>query len=1542
MHSRNIFLRISKFLGKAILGLLLVVLTVVALIHLPPIQRQLTGLVSNYLSSKIDARVDIGRIDFSILGNVAIQDLKVWDPDKAKIFSALKIEVSSSIFDLGRGDLTFDEIRIAGVDGQLAQREDGLNIQFILDAFRSKERGDTKPGTVKLQFKSIILEDIVFDFTSAVNGTTFTGKLGKFTSQDAEVFINPTKISAGKVYLENTAINILSTQHQDTINQLATSKSNNLFRPDFGTGIVFEIKDVELKNNDFSFHRNQVTNTPKFDPHHIGLKNIQLRLTDIVIGEDTLAAALQVLSTQLPGFKLADARADIKMNRNLLVLSKLHLASNTNELNADLTGGYDLKSAEDEDHVHVEIAAQCRINPADFAYFFSDSLMNHFNHWKTTALEVEGNYTLGKGVIKTLNLKTVNSQLQAEGMVQDALDLEKIYWKDIMIRASIGSDFNRTISPFLKKIKVPTEVTLQMNSSGNLKKVFLDGKVFTPWGDVRATGFATQPVNNIGIDMNLTGEKVDLGKWMELSWLGPINLAVDAKGIISDDPDVEIKGLINSIEIQDEPIRKITFQSKVRKNNSSATISIEDPKYRSEIISEFSYASPLLITTEVRFNDFSAGTLLHADSTLSISGGLKSKIKIDHSSVEGYVEGDSILFKNQSMQYLLDTLAFHAMMSPTTSDFEYYTDYEKAKLVSNFDIRDSRKLIQSWSKNMVKLSDSINHPPENRALDLNLELQNAGLFQLLGIGVDDFSSMSVTGELNEKKHTLTLQATSGNLKGYGVSLDTLNTNIIANRDSVSAGMNVQNVFYNSIQLGNLDFDVFTKGDTAFSNLLLSHDSITTLGLGARIFRADSGVFVYPDKLKAFERNYFVDQKNPVYIDNKNIVLEDFVITRDDMQISLDGDLSTFDINLKNVDLTPLNYLLDSTVINKGHLTGRVLYARDQQLDLNADIDSLSLYNSNPLTIGVTARRDGNQVPFKFLLTNEANKIDMKGQYYLNNREVDAALILDVNNLELFAFLVSGVIDEMNGTLKGEAKISGPIQKPVFKGHLRFLNVGFTTVNPTLTFNVRDDIITLDNSALLLDDFTLYDKEDNPLTIDGNLTSKDYQSFTYDLQINSDQYTLFNKPDSASGRLKGVLVIASDIKLKGNEKDTNVEAKITVKAATNLTFVTSNDDIELLKSEGIVDFIDPKLLLETTASELSSYFYDSLIASLPDFNLNSTVTLEDDAVMRLIIDAQSGDFIEASGGANLELGYDRTGNLHLSGNYTIKKGVYRLSFYDLVKKNFTLVQGSSVNWSGIPENGELDLKAVHTVESNSIGLIGHEIGENEKSIYKRSLDYEVGINIKGTIEKPIISFSLDLPKEEKVNYPVLANKLDRLRLPEYESELNKQVFGLLVLGGFLPETSGSDINSNLIATTALSNSVNSLLASQLNRFASQYVKGVNIDVGIQSYSDYSAPGGKTQTAMDFRVSKSILNDRLSFEIGGDFDINQDQSGANTGNKNYRGDIAIIYDLTGGGDKQLKLFNNETYDIIYQEIRNTGISLIFIREFDKNKKRNNEDK
>jgi translocation and assembly module TamB len=1544
MQAQKIFFRITKFLGKAILWLLLVLIALVAVIHLPIVQKQVTHRLSDYLSSRIGSRVHIEGIDFSIRANLVLKNLEVWDREQTSIFSIQKAEISSSIFGLLKGDYIIDDIRISGVEGKLIQGREGLNIQFILDAFISDQDQATKSSAVKIQFKRIELEDVVFKYTSIPDGITLAGNLGRFMITEAEFSTNPTKIKAGKISLQHTVVNTVSTGYPNVENATFIAHDNQTIRPDFGTGIVFEVNDLEFDDNDFSFHRGSVIDTRKFDASHIALSDIQIRLSDFLMNEDTLAVGLKSLSVQLPGFTLDDARADIKLNRDQLSLSGIRVVSDSNMVTANLKAWYESNLLKDVDHLNVEFDASGKINPEVASYFFSDSVMNYFRSWKTTELALEGDYSAGKGEIKTLALTTKNSFLQADGMVFDVFNLEKLYWKDLVVNASIGSDFKNILTPFLPKINLPPDLRMQLMSSGNLKNTYLDGNIFTTWGDLKAIGKLTKQTNQVGIDMNLTGRQVDLRQWMNISWLGPIQLEASAKGIIGDEQNIEINGSITEVSILDQSVHDITFKSTTRQNDATINVSIEDLEYCSKISSEISFVGPLSFANTVQLNEFRLGRLLRMDSTLIISGSTKSKIIIDQSSLEGYVEGNNIFLQNQSRKHSIDTLNFHALVSPTASQIKFFTEKAKANLVSNFDINQSSNLIQTWSENIRKGYQNNFVPSGTRTLKFDLEIENASLIHLLGIKMDEFSSFRVEGEMDEQKQSIALQATSGKLKGYGISLDTLNTNLATFQRSVNGSTNVKNLFYNAHQLGNLDFDVLSKGDTAITNLRLSNDSIAVFGLSARVLSDDSGAFVYPDKFLLFDRGYSLDSGNPVHLSNSNVVFNRFKITRDSMSIDLDGDLSAFDVSFKNIDVTLLNFLLseDSAVINNGHLNGDVSYSANQQINLKANIDNLSIYHSSPLTITATAKSDGGQIPFEFLLTNESNRIDMKGQYSSNNTEVDATLFLDVNNLELFGFLVSDFVDEMKGSLKGDVRIGGPIRTPEFKGYLQFLDAKLTTLNPKLTFKLKNDRITLDRSSLVFNNFSLYDEEDQPLTVNGSLSTKDYESFSYDLRLNTDNYTLLNKPDSTSGRFSGKLVIGSDIKLQGNSKDTKVEAKLKIRNATNLTFISSRDEIGLLKAEGVIDFVDPLLLLDSAALENSASYYDSLIASLPDFNLNSTIDVEDDALLRIVIDAQSGDYIEVSGGSSLDLGYDRTGNLRLSGNYTIKNGVYRLSFYDLVKKNFTLVQGSSINWNGSPENGDLNIKAVHTVQSNSLGLIGHEIGENEKSIYKRSLDYEVGININGTIENPIISFSLDLPNEEKTSYPVLANKLDRLRQPEYESELNKQVFGLLVLGGFLPETSGSDINSSLIATTALSNSVNSLLASQLNRVASQYIKGVNIDVGIQSFSDYSAPGGKTQTAMDFRVSKSVMDDRLSFEIGGDFDINQDQSGANTGSKSYRGDIAIIYDLTGNGDKQLKLFNNETYDIIYQEIRNTGISVIFIREFAGKEKKENKAK
>src|SRR5690348_8800103 len=98
MRALKISLRIARFLWKVVLGVFLVLISAIAIVHLPPVQKQITRAVSNYLSSRIEAKVYIERIDFTILGHVILKDLTVWNQQGSKIVSIQKIEVSSSIF----------------------------------------------------------------------------------------------------------------------------------------------------------------------------------------------------------------------------------------------------------------------------------------------------------------------------------------------------------------------------------------------------------------------------------------------------------------------------------------------------------------------------------------------------------------------------------------------------------------------------------------------------------------------------------------------------------------------------------------------------------------------------------------------------------------------------------------------------------------------------------------------------------------------------------------------------------------------------------------------------------------------------------------------------------------------------------------------------------------------------------------------------------------------------------------------------------------------------------------------------------------------------------------------------------------------------------------------------------------------------------------------------------------------------------------------------------------------------------------------------
>ena len=161
----------------------------------------------------------------------------------------------------------------------------------------------------------------------------------------------------------------------------------------------------------------------------------------------------------------------------------------------------------------------------------------------------------------------------------------------------------------------------------------------------------------------------------------------------------------------------------------------------------------------------------------------------------------------------------------------------------------------------------------------------------------------------------------------------------------------------------------------------------------------------------------------------------------------------------------------------------------------------------------------------------------------------------------------------------------------------------------------------------------------------------------------------------------------------------------------------------------------------------------------------------------------------------------------------------------------------------------------------------------------------------------------------------------------ESDLNKQVFALLILKRFIADDPFENQAGGGLESTAR-RSVSKILSEQLNRM-SENIKGVELSFDIKSYEDYTSGQAQGQTELELGVSKSLLNERLVVKVSGNIDIEGQNS--NRDATDYIGDLALEYRITPDGRFRITGFRNSDYDMIDGELTETGAGLIYIKDY-----------
>src|SRR5690606_7907428 len=251
--------------------------------------------------------------------------------------------------------------------------------------------------------------------------------------------------------------------------------------------------------------------------------------------------------------------------------------------------------------------------------------------------------------------------------------------------------------------------------------------------------------------------------------------------------------------------------------------------------------------------------------------------------------------------------------------------------------------------------------------------------------------------------------------------------------------------------------------------------------------------------------------------------------------------------------------------------------------------------------------------------------------------------------------------------------------------------------------------------------------------------------------------------------------------------------------------------------------------DTSSFNRLAYTDSMAVADVKGMDISLNIDVDPDAEFNVVIDPGTGDALFIKGTAQLNVGIDPGGNISMAGTYEVSEGSYELSF-NMLRRRFEFKEGSTITWNGEMMAADLNITAAYDIEAAPIDLLENQLGGRNSNYYKQKIPFEVNLILTGEMLKPGIGFDINL-QEDNVAVSQDVTSLINTRLSqirEDESELNKQVFALIVLGRFVAENPFSSAAGGGGVESMARNSVSELLSAQLNSLAGDLIAGVELN------------------------------------------------------------------------------------------------------------------
>lgn len=1111
------------------------------------------------------------------------------------------------------------------------------------------------------------------------------------------------------------------------------------------------------------------------------------------------------------------------------------------------------------------------------------------------------------------------------------------------------------------QIKLPATMNFSGKFSGDVNSFVADLKINDSYGNATVKGFMRNMTNPDAAtyDLLITTNNYDIGKLVSQdSVLGKVTGSFTAKGTGFDYKTM--RSAINA-SVQQLQYKKYNYQhaevytvfnagiidSKGSINDSSLTLHYdvkanlqkEYPSVNGFVRVDTAQLQKLHLYKEAL--NFSFAADMEANNTTPRNLDINVLI-------------DSIKMQKGKQFYALDSIILTAASAAGKDDIKFRSPFALLHAAGAFDYDKVGDAIVQYVNHYYKLPVAVmakNIPDQQLVFEgtiINHPL-------LLGLIPDlkAYDNINFKGSFAsaDRDSALNLSVGMPYLAYQNNSLRNGNINIASKNEHINYAINFDtlnyaaNTFYGSRLNGSAAND-----SVSVSAITKDRSGKDWFGLKASLYaKEDNYSFRLKDSLLLNYERWKVATDNYISYTPQGLIVHNFMITSDTAKIQINSRQeianSPIDITIDNFNLKSISAIASKDTL----LASGIMNAKIEVNDLHKNIPAFTgnltitelaiLQQPLGLVTAYASKQSENNITATASLQGHGNDITATGNYYLNNpdQQFDASAQVKKLNLASLQGFTGGQIKNATGNIFGNLSVEGKFADPRWKGELNFDTARFTIAQLNTGYKISGQKIVLDYPAITFNNFIIKDSMDHEMKIDGNIAMNQAKSFDLKLDINTLDFVLLNAPKAINNELYGFAAVDANISVSGTSVSPNIEGDIFVQDQSNVTIVIPQTSYSKNEGKTIVRFIDrdtfdinPPVMPFVEEKETQSGF-----AQFLNYNLN--IEIKKAASLTIIIDPATGDQIKVQGDAQLNAGVDPGGHIVLAGNYELDNGYYLFN-YQFLQRKFILSRGSTIAFGGTPMRARLDVTAAYTVNTSAKDLLGNEVGSVDPLLansFNQKIPFKVILYLTGELSRPTIKFDIQLPDDNLVisneMKTTIDNKLAQIRGDE--AATNKQVFSLLLLNRFTGEQSSDFFRGNGTDFTDIARqSVSQFLSSALNEIAGNLLKGIDIDLNLNSFRDYSNGGNAQRTDLNVALTKRFLNDKLSITLGANIGVEgQDASGK--GNNNYIPDITIGYKLTKDGKYLLRAYRKNQFEVVLDGyVVETGLGFVVTMDYE----------